>query len=336
MGTNAVGNFTEEIGMIRDDIARIESEFGKKVVANKDILRSILKALFCDGHILLEGAPGLGKTLMIRTVSKILDLKFSRIQFTPDLMPADIIGTNIIVEDGYGDRQFRFEKGPVFTNILLADEINRASPKTQSALLQAMEEHEATVFGETYYLEKIFFTLATQNPIEMAGTYPLPEAQLDRFLFKLIVSYPGEEDLRKIGQMNMDDTSNTDQPATTISAERILSIREILQQIPITDRIYDFAVRLIRLTHPDTEGASDSVSRFVRYGSSPRGLNAILSASRVSAALDGRINIALEDIEENYIPALRHRLIMKFEGDIEGVSSEMVLREIFKKIRKQF
>ena len=331
-----MSNLVEEIGILRDEIDRIESEFGKKIVSNRKILRSILKAFFCGGHVLLEGAPGLGKTLMIRTLSDILDLKFRRVQFTPDLMPADIIGTNILVEDAHGERHFRFERGPIFTNILLADEINRASPKTQSALLQAMEEHEATVFGKTYSLDSIFFTLATQNPIEMAGTYPLPEAQLDRFFFKLIVPYPSEEDLRQIGEINMDNSIISGHPEKVLSSGRILSIRKTLQKIPVTEKIYDFSVKLVRMTHPQTEGATENVSRFVRYGSSPRGLNAILGASRVSAALDGRLNLSIEDVEENYIQALRHRLVMRFEGDLEGISSETALQETFKILRRQF
>ena len=273
---------------------------------------------------------------MIRTIARILDLDFKRVQFTPDLMPTDIIGTNLIVEDGSGDRQFRFEKGPIFSHILLADEINRASPKTQSALLQAMEEHEVTVFGKTYSLDEIFFTLATQNPIEMAGTYPLPEAQLDRFFFKLLVPYPSKENMKQIGILNMNKNNSKESLQKILSSDRILEMRETLKEIPITDRIYDFAVELVQTTHPGTDGASETVSRYVRYGASPRGLNAILAASRVSATMDGRANISIEDIESNYIPALRHRLIMKFEGEIEGVTPEAVLEDIFFSIKKRF
>ncbi|MDF1535193.1 MAG: AAA family ATPase [bacterium] len=321
---------------IRDDLARVKIEFGRRIVGNEEILGFIIKALLSNGHVLLEGAPGLGKTLMIRTLSDILDLKFRRVQFTPDLMPADIIGTNIIVEDGEGGRHFRFEEGPVFTNILLADEINRASPKTQSAMLQAMEEHEATVFGKNHALDELFFTLATQNPIEMAGTYPLPEAQLDRFMFKLVVPFPTEENLKRIGRLNVNGPGPGKKVKTVLSRQRIIDMRKAVIDIPITDRIYDFVVQLIHKTHPGKVGAPESVSRFIRYGASPRGLNAIIWAARISAVMDGRVNISIDDIEENYIPALRHRLVMRFEGEIEGISSDRVLEEIFRSVRKQF
>jgi MoxR-like ATPase len=336
MEPTTVEDIPSVIEGIREDIARVQTEFSKKIVGNEDILNFIFKALLSNGHVLLEGAPGLGKTLMIRTVSEILDLEFRRVQFTPDLMPADIIGTNIIVEDGEGGRHFRFEEGPVFTNILLADEINRASPKTQSALLQAMEEHEATVFGKNYALDELFFTLATQNPIEMAGTYPLPEAQLDRFIFKLVIPFPSPESLKQIGMLNVNGPAPSRIVETVLSRQRIIEMRKAIVGIPVTDRIYDFVVQLIQNTHPGTEGVSDNVTRFIRYGASPRGLNAIIWAARISAVMDGRVNISIDDIEENYLPALRHRLIMRFEGEIEGISSDLVLEEIFRSIRKQF
>ncbi len=335
MGQKPLKDFSTDLGTIRETLISIEKEFGKRIIGNAGILRSIIIALLSNGHVLLEGAPGLGKTLMIRTIARILDLDFKRVQFTPDLMPADIIGTNIIVEDGTGGRQFRFEKGPIFTHILLADEINRASPKTQSALLQAMEEHEVTVFGKNYNLDEIFFTLATQNPIEMAGTYPLPEAQLDRFFFKILVPYPSEEHLKQIGILNMSENSSKKSIQKVLSPDRILQMRETLKKMPITDRIYDFAVDLVKSTHPGMGEGSETVSRYVRYGASPRGLNAILAASRVSAALDGRANISVEDIESNYLPALRHRLVMRFEGEIEGVTPEAVLQGIFHSLKKR-
>ncbi|UCG38834.1 MAG: AAA family ATPase [bacterium] len=335
MERTAVTDFSGTIAGIRLDMGRIEEQFAKVIVGNRDVLHSILKALFSNGHVLLEGAPGLGKTLMVRTMARILDLKFRRTQFTPDLMPADIIGTNIIVEDEEGRRHFRFEEGPVFTQVLLADEINRASPKTQSALLQAMEEHEATVFGTTYPLDTVFITLATQNPIEMAGTYPLPEAQLDRFFCKVVIGYPDQESLKEIARRNTGQSPGT-VVEPVLSRERILEIREALAHIPITDRIYDFAVFLVRATHPGAEGATEMVRRLVRYGASPRGVNALLSASRVSAVMDGRVNISLEDLEENYLPTLRHRLVMRFEGEVEGVGPETVLRDLFGTVRSRF
>jgi len=336
MGSKPLEDFSSRLQSIRSDIAHVEDEFGKSIIGNREVLRTMVIALISNGHVLVEGMPGLGKTLMIRTIARILDLDFRRVQFTPDLMPADIIGTNIIVEDGVGDRHFRFEKGPIFSHILLADEINRASPKTQSALLQAMEEHEVTVFGKSYTLDEVFFTLATQNPIEMAGTYPLPEAQLDRFYFKVVVPYPSEEDLKKIGILNTNTNGPNAKARKVLSMERILEMRATLMEMPITDRIYDFSVKLIRSTHPDSNGVLENVSRYVRYGASPRGLNAVLSASRVSAALDGRANISLEDIESYYIPALRHRLVMKYEGEIEGVSPVEVLQDVFRSVRNSF
>lgn len=336
MGRKTITDFSGAIEEIRGNLSQVQEQFEKRIVGNTDILRSILKALFSNGHILLEGAPGLGKTLMVRTMAEILDLDFRRTQFTPDLMPADIIGTNIIVEDESGNRHFRFEKGPIFTQVLLADEINRASPKTQSALLQAMEEHEATVFGTTYSMDEIFITLATQNPIEMAGTYPLPEAQLDRFFFKIVISYPSEESLKEIARRSATDFRDRDRVEKVLSRERILQIRQTLFQLPITDRIYDFAVKLVRMTHPDVKDTTDTIKRLVRYGASPRGVNALLAASRLSAVLDGRVNLSLEDLEENFIPALRHRLVMKFEGDVEGIGAETVLKELFGKLKTNF
>jgi MoxR-like ATPase len=336
MGRKEITDFSGAIEEVRGDLSQVQEQFEKRIVGNTDILRSILKALFSNGHILLEGAPGLGKTLMVRTMAEIMDLDFRRTQFTPDLMPADIIGTNIIVEDEKGQRHFHFEKGPVFTQVLLADEINRASPKTQSALLQAMEEHEATVFGTTYSMDDIFITLATQNPIEMAGTYPLPEAQLDRFFFKIVIDYPSEESLKEIARRHATEFGERTKVEKVLSRERILQIRQMLSQLPITDRIYDFAVKLVRMTHPDVKNTTDTIKRLVRYGASPRGVNALLAASRLSAVLDGRVNISFEDIEENFIPALRHRLVMKFEGEVEGIGTETVLRELFKKLKADF
>jgi MoxR-like ATPase len=329
-------DITSHIEAIKNDFENVKKQFSKRIVGNEAIIEGIMKALMSNGHILLEGAPGLGKTLMVKTLSEILDLDYKRIQFTPDLMPADIIGTNMIVEDDQGGRHFRLEKGPIFTHILLADEINRASPKTQSALLQAMEEHEATIFGTTHYLDNIFITLATQNPIEMAGTYPLPEAQLDRFFFKLFIEYPTDEGLKEIARKNASAMGKLEPVKGVLSRERILQIREIMDSIPITDRIYDFAIQLIRKTHPQTVGAPDTVKRFVRHGASPRGLNSLLAASRVSAVMDGRVNISLEDLEENYLPAIRHRLIMKFEGELEGISADTVLAEIYKSVKSLY
>ncbi|UCF32193.1 MAG: AAA family ATPase [bacterium] len=315
---------------------KIESEFSKRIVGNTDILRFMLKALFSGGHVLLEGVPGLGKTLMVKTMSEILDLRYRRIQFTPDLMPADITGTNIIVEDDRGGRHFRFERGPVFTQILLADEINRASPKTQSALLEAMEEHRVSVFGESHALDDVFFALATQNPIEMAGTYPLPEAQLDRFFFKLSVPFPSVEELTAIGRTNGSCRMGQLPVGKVLSRDRILEIREALCSLPVTDRVYEFASQLIRRTHPDFPSAPSDIRKFVKHGASPRGLIALIAASRVSAVLAGRINLSIDDLEENYLPSLRHRLVLGFEADLEKVNSDILLQSAFQDLRRTY
>lgn len=337
MGNNQIsGDFSGELRRMWEDLKKIEAEFSRRIVGNVDVLQFMIKALLTGGHVLLEGVPGLGKTLMVKTMAEILDLKYRRIQFTPDLMPADIIGTNIIVEDEKGGRHFRFEEGPVFTNILLADEINRASPKTQSALLESMEEQEATVFGQSYALEEIFFAMATQNPIEMAGTYPLPEAQLDRFMFKLRIPFPGPEDLKRIAQMNSECRQSLAPVNTVLNMDRVLEMRRLTCEIPITDRIHEFTSRLIHLTHPDSPGAPDLVKRVVKHGASPRGANAILAASRVSAILGERVNLSIDDLEENYLPSLRHRLVLGFEANVENVRSDDILKEVFRTVRKTY
>jgi len=328
--------FNQELKQLRDDLISVEERFKDSIVGNEKNLQFILKALLCSGHVLLEGVPGIGKTLMVKTVARLLDLKYRRIQFTPDLMPADIVGTNIIVEDERGDRQFRFEKGPIFTNILLADEINRASPKTQSALLQCMEEREATVFGNTYGLDEIFITLATQNPIEMSGTYPLPEAQMDRFMFKLVIGHPGLEDLREIARLNTEYSPDSAEVSPVLSMDRVLEMRQSLARIPVTDRIYEFASLLVHRTNPGNLDAPEEVRRFVRYGTSPRGLNALIAASRVSAVMDGRVNIAIDDVEENLMPSLRHRIALRFEGEVEGLEPDTILDTVFRSLRSSF
>ncbi len=307
----------------------IEAEIGRVIVGHREVIRGVLICLFSGGHTLLEGVPGLGKTILVKTLSQCLDLEFSRIQFTPDLMPADIIGTNIIVETPEG-RQFRFQRGPLFGQIVLADEINRATPKTQSALLEAMQELSVTVGGVQHRLKRPFFVLATQNPIEMEGTYPLPEAQLDRFFFKLKVPYPTEEELSEI----VERTTKAEEVSVrkVTGAEEVEAMKALVREIPIASHVKAYVSRLILATHPETPSAPEMVRRFVRYGSSPRGAQALVLAGKVNALLSGRFNVSFDDIKRAALPALRHRLILSFEGEAEGVDPDRIIEEVLKKV----
>ena len=313
----------------RDNFARVRTEVGKVIVGQQDIIDGVLICLLCGGHVLLEGVPGLGKTLLVRTLAQALDLSFARIQFTPDLMPADITGTNLLTEEG-GRRVFQFQPGPLFGSIVLADEINRATPKTQSAMLEAMQEHSVTVSGTQYRLQEPFFVLATQNPIEMEGTYPLPEAQLDRFLFKLIVPTPTFAQLSAI----LDRTTGVEVSTVTkvLNGPAILDMRQIARALPIAGHVREYAVRLVLATQPQSEGALPSVTRFVRYGASPRGAQALVLAAKVRALLDGRYNVAYEDIAGVAPAALRHRVLLNYEAQAEGISTDTLLREILAKL----
>jgi len=304
---------------------RIESEVGGFIVGQHQLVRQTLISLIAGSHALLEGVPGLGKTMLVRTMAEALDLGFSRIQFTPDLMPADIVGTNIIVEEG-GERRFRFQQGPIFSNLVLADEINRATPKTQSALLEAMQEHRVTVAKQQYTLSEPFFVLATQNPLEMEGTYPLPEAQLDRFFFKIDVPFPSEEDLIAI----MDRTTGTEQPQVGKAATGadVLAMQRVARDVPIASHVMAYAIRILRATHPDTERVPEIVKSYVRYGASPRGAQAMVLGAKIHALLDGRFNVAYGDVQAVAPPALRHRVILNFEGEAEGISTDSVVRAI--------
>ena len=322
-------DLNERVRAYRADADRLRREFGTVIVGNRDVLDSMLKALFTGGHILIEGLPGLGKTLMVKTIARLLNLNFSRIQFTPDLMPADILGVNILMEGERGTRQFEFQSGPVFTNILLADEINRATPKTQSALLQVMEERQVTIFGTTYTLEDVFMTLATQNPIELKGTYPLPEAQLDRFMFKLSLPSPSQEELVRIARVNIETMGAATLPEPVLSKERIREIRDVVRQIPVTDEFYRFAAAFVAATNPAAPGAAEVARKYVRYGASPRGLIALLAAAKATAFLDGRFNLAWDDLKENFLACLRHRVLLNFEAQVQHASIDDILREIF-------
>jgi len=304
---------------------RIETEVGGFIVGQKQLVRQTLISLLAGSHALLEGVPGLGKTMLVRTMSEALDLGFSRIQFTPDLMPADIVGTNIIVEEG-GERRFRFQQGPIFSNLVLADEINRATPKTQSALLEAMQEHRVTVAKQQYTLSEPFFVLATQNPLEMEGTYPLPEAQLDRFFFKVDVPFPTEQDLIAI----MERTTGTEQPTVGKAATgaEVQAMQRVARDVPIASHVMAYAIRILRATHPDTERVPEIVKSYVRYGGSPRGAQAMVLGAKIHALLDGRFNVSYADVQAVASPALRHRVILNFEGEAEGITTDSIVRAI--------
>ena len=319
----------EQLRQFRSTFTSISKEMSKLIAGQDDSIEGVLVAFFAGGHVLLEGVPGLGKTMLVRTLASAVNLSFSRLQFTPDLMPADIVGTNIITEDEQGRKTFQFRRGPVFANLVLADEINRATPKTQSALLEAMQEHHVTVGGTTHDLPQPFLVLATQNPLEMEGTYPLPEAQLDRFLFKLKVRYPSAEELHTI----LDRTTSADTPRVEKvlgdSAE-LMALRDLIRQVPIAREVQDFAVRLVMATHPDQPGATPMAKRFVRYGASPRGAQALTLAGKIHAVLDGRFHVAKADIAKAAGAALRHRVILNFEGEAEGMTSDAIIEEALK------
>jgi MoxR-like ATPase len=303
----------------------IEREVGKVIVGQRELVRQTLTALLANSHALLEGVPGLGKTMLIRTIGEVIDCSFNRIQFTPDLMPADITGTNILVEEG-GKRLFRFQPGPIFANLVLADEINRATPKTQSSLLEAMQEHQVTVARQRFPLEPPFFVLATQNPLEMEGTYPLPEAQLDRFLFKVMVPFPSEDDLVAI----IERTTGADTPTTAkvADAAEIVEMQRLARAVPIAPHVTAYAVSILAATHPDQPRAPQLVREYVRYGGSPRGAQALVAGGKIYALLDGRFNVSVDDVRAVAMPALRHRVILNFEGEAEGITPEAIVRSV--------
>jgi MoxR-like ATPase len=303
----------------------IEQEVGRVIVGQRDLVRQTLTGLLANSHVLLEGVPGLGKTMLVRTIADVIDCTFNRIQFTPDLMPADITGTNILIEEG-GSRVFRFQPGPIFANLVLADEINRATPKTQSSLLEAMQEHQVTVARQRFPLDPPFFVLATQNPLEMEGTYPLPEAQLDRFQFKVMVPFPSEEDLITI--MDRTTGAETSQARKVATADEIVEMQRLARAVPIAPHITAYAVSILAATHPDQPRAPGLVREYVRYGASPRGAQALVTAGKIFALLDGRFNVSIEDIRSAALPSLRHRIILNCEGEAEGITTEAAVRTI--------
>ncbi len=315
-----------QLDQFRSDFSRLRTEISRVIVGQQEILDDTITALIAGGHVLLEGVPGLGKTLTVRTLAETLDLKFNRIQFTPDLMPADLIGTNVVVESSDGGKVFEFQKGPLFANVLLADEINRATPKTQSALLEAMQEHSVTVSGTTHYPGEPFFVMATQNPLEMEGTYPLPEAQLDRFFCKLLAPYPTASDLETI--LDRTTESNCVNVEAVLSGDRIMQMSALSRQTPIAEEVRRYAIALILATHPNHETAPDVTRQYVRYGASPRGLQAMILGAKIKAILDHRFHVAKEDLQSIAISVLRHRIILNFEGQAEGMSPDDVLKQI--------
>ena len=319
-------DFQQQAEQFREKYQKIKSEVQKVIVGHDEIVHGVLTCLMIGGHCLLEGAPGLGKTLLVRTLSETLKLDFNRIQFTPDLMPADILGINMVVEDPDGKRRFEFQKGPIFTQICLADEINRATPKTQSAMLETMQEGTVTVGGNRFVLDKPFLVLATQNPIEQEGTYPLPEAQLDRFLFKLNVGYSGREDLNEILERTTKGIKV--QPSSVIDGDEIIQMQKLVPEIILADHIRDYIVRLTLATHPEGELATSVTNQYLRWGSSPRGAQTLALASKVRALLEGRFNVSFEDVRRVYLPAMRHRVILNFEAQAEGITTDQVLLEI--------
>jgi len=323
-GRGGEGEGEAAVARFRDDLDRLLAEIARRLVGQPDVAGQVVSALLAGGHVLLEGVPGLGKTLLVRTLAEALEVSFSRIQFTPDLMPADVLGTNLIVEEG-GARRFEFQRGPIFANLVLADEINRATPKTQSALLEAMQEQSVTVGKQSYALGAPFFVLATQNPIEMEGTYPLPEAQLDRFTFKLRVELPARNELHAI----LDRTTGADEPAVrpVLGRARLLEMRALVRQVPVARPVQDYAVRLVEATHPARSSIAE-VKRFVRYGSSPRGAQALILAAKIEALRAGRFAPSFADVRRIALPALRHRVLLNFEGEAEGVSADTVVGQI--------
>lgn len=315
----------------RQTASAIERQVGQVIVGQTELVRQTLITLIAGGNALLEGVPGLGKTILVRTLAQAIDCQFSRIQFTPDLMPADIVGTNLIAEDETGRKHFQFESGPIFANLVLADEINRATPKTQSAMLEAMQEHSVTVAKATRLLPEPFFVIATQNPLEMEGTYPLPEAQLDRFFFKIDVPFPSVDDLVEIA--NRTTTSTTPQALPVADGEHIRSLQSLARGVPIAPHVTAYTAQLLKATHPDDPIAPQMVKDFVRYGASPRGMQAMILAGKIIALIDGRYNVAYEDIRSAALPALRHRLILNFEAQAEGYTADRVLTTLLEHVQ---
>ncbi len=318
-----------ELRAIVDKMRACEAEIGKAIIGQKEVIRQVLLAMLSNGNVLLEGVPGLGKTQLVKTIAQVSAIDFSRIQFTPDLMPADVTGTNLIVNEN-GKNTFQFERGPIFANIVLADEINRATPKTQSALLEAMQEKTVTVGNETYILPEPFMVLATQNPIENEGTYPLPEAQLDRFLLKIKVDFPSLSELQQIMDITVTNVKTEIRPM--INGDDIVAIRNVIRDIPMAAAVQEYALRLVVATHPEVNGSSEYVKKYVSCGASPRAAQAIFQVSRARALLDGRLNVSFDDVKAVAFPSLRHRIIPSFEAMADGIDTDKIIMQIINEV----
>ncbi|HEX3800131.1 MAG TPA: MoxR family ATPase [Verrucomicrobiae bacterium] len=323
-------NTEEQIASFRQNYAALRAEIAKVIVGHDAIVEGTLIAVLAGGHVLLEGVPGLGKTLLVRTLSEVLDLSFNRIQFTPDLMPADILGTNMVMETASGRREFEFQRGPIFAHLVLADEINRATPKTQSAMLEAMQEKSVTAGGEIRKLIEPFFVLATQNPIDQEGTYPLPEAQLDRFFFKLVVGYPTGAELTEV--LTRTTEGARAQINKVLDRETLLELQRLVRQVPVATHVKDYAVRLVLATHPKTDTAAPITNQYLRFGSSPRGGQCLLLAGKVRALTQGRFNVSFDDIQAVATATLRHRLILNFEAEAEGITTDQIIAQILQDV----
>ena len=327
-----VRDIAQEVGQFQEKITTLRTEIGRMIVGQREVIDGVILCLLADGQVLLEGVPGLGKTMLVRTLSEAIDCQFSRVQFTPDMMPSDILGSNMIVDDERGNKVFQFQKGPIFTNILLADEINRATPKTQSALLEAMQEKSVTVGNTTYKLDAPFFVMATQNPLDMEGTYPLPEAQLDRFLFKINVPFPTKDDLHEI--LNRTTSGSSPKVSVVMSKEEIIALRKLAAEVPIAEHVQDYALKIMLGTHPELDGATKMVKQFVRVGSGPRGAQSIIKAAKIHAIFEGRFNVSNDDIRFAAVPSLRHRTILSFEGEAENIQTDDIIQDIIKNIKE--
>ncbi len=323
----------KQFTIFQENYQKLLSEIQKVIVGQEEVIHQILICLFTHGHILLEGVPGLGKTKLIKTLSKVLNLNFARIQFTPDLMPADILGTNIFMNGSQGGKSFQFIKGPIFANIVLADEINRATPKTQSALLEAMQEGFVTISGQKNKLDEPFLVLATQNPIEMEGTFPLPEAQLDRFFFKIKISYPKTDELLKIVELTTE--LEEEELNIVIDRDEVITMRKVARKVLIPEGVKRYAINLVLATHPENDNSPGISKKCIRYGSSPRGIQCLIMAAKVQALLDQRYNVSYEDISSLAFPVLRHRIILNFEGQIKGLDSDKIISEIIKNVKRE-